>query len=171
MNACGLDVAKRPRPLEFDLFSRERSNDPRRDTGDEAVRFDDLTGPHDRSGSDERVFADLGPVEHDGTDSDQRPIRNATAVNDGAMADGNLVSQNRREAIGRHMKRRLILNVRTLTDANSFDIRPNDRAEEDARVFPDLDVSDYDRSGGDPHRCMYLGREGSKATDLGPWTS
>jgi hypothetical protein len=149
-----LDIAQRAGVLEFDLFGAEQANDPCGDTRDERPRGDDLPRAHDSPRCNQGILTDFSPIENDRTDADQGAVTDTAAVHHGSVANGDLVSQDRGVAIGRHMKSGLILDVGALTDLDALDIPAQHRPEENTRVLTDFDIPDHHRTRRHPDRIV-----------------
>ena len=145
-----LDVAQRAGPLDLDLLRAQRAQF----AGGHPHRKHSATDPRPRShhgaSGNQGVLADLGPVEHDRSDPDQRAIAHPAAMNDSAVAHRDFIAEDRRKAIGGDMESCLVLDIRTLADANSLDVAAQNRPIEDARVDADLDVAYHGGTGSNP---------------------
>ncbi len=154
MHASRLNVAQGLSTLDLDLFGPERANFAGRNPGEKSRRGDFLPRTHDRAGRDPRILADFGAVEQDCADANQSTIANPAAVHDRPVSDGDLAAEDRRKTIRGHMQGGLVLNIGPLTDPDPLDVTAQYRAEEDARVLADLDVTDQSRTRCHPHRIM-----------------
>jgi hypothetical protein len=154
--SCRLDILERAFTLNIDLLTRERPHDPRRNTRDERLCVDDLTRPHDRTRSNKRVLPNLGSIEDDRADANQRSVTDPATVNNGPMSDGDLVAEQCREIPSAHVKGGLILDIRPLTDTNPFDIAAQNRSKKNARISAYFDVSDNRGAWSHPDTFMQV---------------
>ena len=75
-------------------------------------------------------------------------------MHDSAMTDRDLIAELGRVAALGDVKRCLVLDIRSLADANMMDIAAQDRPVEDAGIESDLHVSDDDRAWRNPNALM-----------------
>ena len=148
------DVAEGARALQFDLLGTQFADGAGGHPHSEHSGFDRRPWGDDGTGSDQGILAYFCAVEDDRADPDERTVCNATAVHDRTMAHRDLVAEKRREAICRHVQCRLILDIGSFADLNSFDVASKDRAVENARIGADLDIADDGCPGRNPHTFM-----------------
>jgi hypothetical protein len=108
--------------LEDDLVRGEWPDFAGGHASDQHSGCDDLTRPNHGSCGDERVLTDLGTIENNCPDPNQSAIPHTAPVDDRAMSDCDVVSQQGGKAPFRNMQRGLILNIRPLTDSNVMHI-------------------------------------------------
>ena len=154
MQSSRLDVAQGLGAILLDLLGTERSYEAGGNPGDECPGLDDLSRTDDCTGCHQGVFAYFGPVEHDRPDPDQRAVAHATAMHHGTVADRDLIAEDGGIAIGCDVQGGLVLDIGPFTDPDPLDVGAQHRAEEDARILPDLDITDHRGPGRDPHRGM-----------------
>ena len=165
MAACRFDVPQRTRTLIFDFILTQCTHRSGGHPDSEETRRDRRPGGDDCPGGDPGILTDLGTIENDRSNPDQRTIPNATAMDDGAMPDGDLVAEDRRKATCRNVQRHLILDIRAFADADPLDITAQYGSIKNTRIGADLDVSDDNRAGRDPDAVMKTRPSGSKAAD------
>ena len=154
MGSRGLDIAQRTRSLEFDFLGSQRPQLAGGYPHCQHAVSDPRPGGYDSARGDQRIFPDLGAIQYDRPDSDQRPIVYATSMHDRAVSDRNFVPKDRREPTLGDMKGGLILDVRAFADADSLNVASQHRREEDAGILADLDISDDGGSGRNPHALV-----------------
>ncbi len=165
MAACRFDVLQGAIALEFDLLTvecaqfagghphSEHSGGDRRPRGDNSSR------------GDQSVLTNLGSIENNRSDPDERAVSNATTVHDRAVPDCDLVAEKRWKATCRDMQCRLVLDIRALANADSLDVASQDGSIEDTGIGADLDVSDDGCARCDPDAVMQARMSVPKATN------
>jgi hypothetical protein len=154
MRSGGLDIAQGAPALCGDFVQFEFADWARGHAGNQGSRFNRRFGRDDGARRDPCVLPDSRAIENDCADPDERAVRYLAAMHDRAMTDRDFVAEDRRKPTGRHMERRLILDISPLANADSLDITTEHTSIEDARVGPDLDIADHSRTRRDPHSFM-----------------
>ena len=93
----------------------------------------------DGTGGDEAFFADVGVAEQDRAHADERAAADALAVDDGAVADRDVIFDRVGEA-GVAVDDGAVLDVDALADGDGGDVAADDGAEPDAGVGAEADV-------------------------------
>ena len=163
MVPCGLDVGERSRSLNRHFVVCERSELTSWRPRNERPGRDPRPGRHHGPRGDQRILADLRPVEHDGADPDQGAGAHVAAVYHGAVTDGDLITEMSGILSRRYVQGREILDIRPLTDSNSLDVPAQHGPEEHARVGTDSHVAHDDCTRCDPYALVQIGLRVSKA--------
>ena len=165
MAACRFDVLERTSALKLDLLTVECAQCTGRHPHSEHSGRDLRPRGDNSSRGDQGVLTDLGAIENDRSDPDERAISDPTTVHDRTVPDGDLVAEERWKATRRDMQCRLVLDIRALANTDSLDIATQDGSVEDARVGADLDVSDDGCARCDPDAVMQARMSVPKATN------
>jgi hypothetical protein len=111
---------------------------------------------HNAADGDNRSFADLRAVHHDGSHSDQAIVLDGRTVHDRPVTECDAIAKCARKTfVG--VQDAAILHIRLPADANRLGVATNHRAEPDARFGADCHVANDDRAVGD---------EGSRVDEL-----
>jgi hypothetical protein len=121
------------------LFLADGADDLGGDADDQRAVGDFHAGGDDGAGGNEAFFADVGVSEQDRAHSDQRAAADTLPVNDGAVADRDVVFDRVGKA-GVAVDDRAVLDVDALADSDGSDVAADDGAKPDAGFSAEADV-------------------------------
>src|SRR5690606_23611851 len=154
----------------LDLALVELAHEPRRVAQPQLTLADGLARRHDRAGPDEAERLHHRAVEHGRPHADQREVADPACVHDGAVANGDIAADHRREAarpgerplVG-HVHHGAILDVGARADLDRIDVAADHAARPDGDVVAEADPADDGRSRIDVHARA----EGGKVVEEG----
>lgn len=94
------------------------------------------------------MFADCGAIENGCTHADKTFVANCAGVNDGGMADRDIVSKNAGVVVG-EVEDGVVLNIAVVTDNDAIDIAAKDGIVPDAGMVTERHVTEDDGGRGD----------------------
>ena len=119
---------------------------------------------NDRTGADETVVFDHRTIQHRRTHADQAGIADTAGMHDGAVADGDIVADQGREAdrlaagsVVTDMEDGAILDISSGADADVVDVAADDGARPDRAVVADVHVADDGAGRVDEHAFAEAG--------------
>ena len=158
------NIALRVAEVAGDLLGRDRLDDPSRDPHrDHAVRNDHPLR-HQRTGSDDAVFADDTVIQQGGVHSDQRTVAHRAAVDDGTVPHGD-VSANVYPAAHITVQHGVVLHIAALAHRQGSVVAPQDRAVPDRRAGLEHHVADQGRIGRNKSCALIPGHFSTKGYD------
>src|SRR6185312_378386 len=99
----------------------------------------------DAAGTDKRIVSDLDAIEQDRAHADQRIVAYRAAVKNDVVANDTVTTDGQRKS-GVGVQRRIVLNLRALTEHDPFVVAPQDRTEPDAGFGLEPHATDQHRS-------------------------
>lgn len=138
-------VAVFANPFEVGVF--DGADDFAGDAHDDGAVGDDGAGAEDGTGADDAFFADDAVAEEDGFHSYQRATADFRAVDDGAVADGD-VGADVEGFAGVAVEDAVFLDIGSLANANRCNIAADNGLEPEGAVVTDGDVGADDGVGG-----------------------
>jgi len=165
MAPCRFDVLQGASALKLDLLTVERAHCTGGHPHSEHSGRDCRPRGDNSARGDQSVLTNLGSIENDRSDPDERTVSNPTTVHNRAVPDCDLVAEERWKATCRDMQRRLVLDIRALADADSLDVASQNGSIEDTGIGADLDVSDDGCARCDPDAVVQTRMSVPKTTN------
>ena len=105
------------------------------------------------SGTDDTVLPDLTAVHQNGTHADHGIVADLTAMDDGSMSYGHMVSDLHRISAAQ-MHDRIVLNITLFSDDDRISVAPAHRIVPNPAVFSDRHISQHHRTGR--YKCCIM---------------